>query len=874
MDFSKFVRALIICIGLGTLPANGQFYAPDTEHHDQVQRTFVVELARVLAWRENLSDPKIAEVTFQVTNGAEHQTTWNLQWLGDDGRQIRQATVSYSSSLLLDGPEFYRNVFRQLWAPGWKPLAAQSGANVSDYFWREGENCGVSRLDGLDAAFKLAPAKPTLSESEYAPRLAGLLTHTCLPSTAGSITLDTVVLARAAAWLCLSENMIREAGGTNDALWAPILFLAGREPAANELWKQAVKVPPAPGNAPMLFTWWDFLLRRPARRDVYLFAAMRGHRELAAPMLAYYSRLFDAGPLFARLLPEYYPGRELVGLYDYASYLDLHTGVSGGRILEGAFAMYARQHWLGTLYECPAGPFDYTNHVAAVKAALVALRSTAQDTNKVIDPSLRDLSLVAPVIKLGLEEGRGKLTPTATVTTRDLLNYGWETTGMQMGGRYIFLQRFLADVVGARPVYEETTRLVPGLVAFFPNSNQKHAYDLDQMLYRFQNVEFLMSKLDATMQPFAKDPRDRDAARTYVRRIWLRPGDLRGQCWTLREAGIQGDIAPLLRTSHTQAGLLSDAYALDYLDTTLKPGVATTPRLFAIQEEFARNFPEPSPVQVDALYAKDYAPMTNFDRARALEKVYWQNQESGVESRVFDNYVMAGAYTSARRFYIRARGNIYDPVGFGNSLAHECFILAWLRDDRDLMKMALQDGSTGSGLNFEDLIYACAIREEYGTMDRLAIGLAQRYEPESGSNSIGRRLHGFIPLIPALKDPASTNRIQALDYWGKDGTMSILRWILARKYNLSPDETARFLGGEESDPFRRVLILYARGDKAGIRAAWNDFMDAKPVDRAAIALASYLTNDLAPDAGQRDESDLMPPGATFIADAVKAELAK
>jgi len=36
-----------------TISSFAQFYAPETEFHDRVQRFFPVEAARVLAWRAN-----------------------------------------------------------------------------------------------------------------------------------------------------------------------------------------------------------------------------------------------------------------------------------------------------------------------------------------------------------------------------------------------------------------------------------------------------------------------------------------------------------------------------------------------------------------------------------------------------------------------------------------------------------------------------------------------------------------------------------------------------------------------------------------------------------------------------------------------------
>ncbi len=117
----KSWRVIIIgVIGLfcfsSTFEARAQFYAPETEYHDKVQRLFVVELARVLAWRENLHDGKIQEITYSVTVNTNGVTTWKLKWLGLDGKPVRTVEVHYPNQLLLEGPQFYREVFKQEWS--------------------------------------------------------------------------------------------------------------------------------------------------------------------------------------------------------------------------------------------------------------------------------------------------------------------------------------------------------------------------------------------------------------------------------------------------------------------------------------------------------------------------------------------------------------------------------------------------------------------------------------------------------------------------------------------------------------------------------------------------------------------------------------
>src|ERR1039457_1368231 len=102
---------------LGNLDA--QFYAPNTEYHDPVQRVFPVEAARVLAWWADPSGTNLAEVTYDVATKPGQSTSWEIRWLAPNGKLKKSATVSYQGELLKAGPEFYRSIFKQLWSVGW-----------------------------------------------------------------------------------------------------------------------------------------------------------------------------------------------------------------------------------------------------------------------------------------------------------------------------------------------------------------------------------------------------------------------------------------------------------------------------------------------------------------------------------------------------------------------------------------------------------------------------------------------------------------------------------------------------------------------------------------------------------------------------------
>src|SRR5262249_50061067 len=150
---------------------------------------------------------------------------------------MKEAVVLYAPELLKSGPEFYRGVFKQLWQSEWKPVPPIEGTKAVGCFWRGAARCGLAREDNLLSAIKLVASldkRPGPPSSEWMPELAGMMAHTTLASLGESVTLDRVGLARAAAWLAMTEHA---SSAKADALWAPILFQAGRYHAAGKVWQ-------------------------------------------------------------------------------------------------------------------------------------------------------------------------------------------------------------------------------------------------------------------------------------------------------------------------------------------------------------------------------------------------------------------------------------------------------------------------------------------------------------------------------------------------------------------------------------------------------------------------------------------------------------
>jgi hypothetical protein len=473
------IRRLAFLVGsvLVCFTSRAQFYAPETEYHDKVQRLFVVELARVLAWRENLSEPKIQEITYKVTVNNERATRWELQLLDANGKALQHIEVSYPDRLLQTGPQFYRDVFKQEWLAGkWSPLPVILNQDLTQRFWAGAARAGMSREEGLEAAFEVQN-KPKVSEGEYAPALAGLLSHVPLPSLCGGVTLDAMTLSRAAAWLCLSEAMLGKSDTPGDEKWAPIIFMAGREYAASDLWKKSV---PSGGNIadqPRFFRWWNFFLRQPTAKDIFLFATDPEQRSNAMPMMTYYAQTRGVElPLAEVLMPLYADDKRTISrLHNYGPFLALNTGIGGGRILEGGWPLLSRMAWLKTMRAYLPTALDYTNYLQALADISSNAPALQPDED---DLSLTGLKTMGPLLELGYQQGEGKLIPVATVTSRDLLNYGWEMNSMQMGSRYMFVHERWGVPDLAQKIFDESTRDIEGQAPFFGNDFQKSVFNL------------------------------------------------------------------------------------------------------------------------------------------------------------------------------------------------------------------------------------------------------------------------------------------------------------------------------------------------------------------------------------------------------------
>ena len=423
--------ALFLLFSLWERPSAAQSYAPETEYHDVVQRLYVPEAARIVGWLAERHATNFTEITYNVVTKADGTTTWQLAWLDVNGKPAKACALSYPKTLLNSGPQFYRFVFNEIWNAGWKGLMPVPAEDARAAFWRGAEEAGPSREHGLESALALVP-RGKITNWTFAPELAGILSHTTLPGIADRLTIDDLLLARAAAWLVISEKM---SASELDDLWPPILFQARRERVASELWIKTHAASLTGVSAAQ--EGWNIWLRSPTSKESFLFAASSTNLGLATAMLTYDAVINDTGSLFAELLPDLCgTTARLRSLHNYLPFMAVSTTIGGGHILNGQGPRLQRTAWLELLREMPVTNHDFTGYTNAVQDTMKALEEESKNRRTApADLSLLQLREFSPLLRFAKKEGVGPLTPVAAVTSRDVLNYGWEMAGLQMSTR-------------------------------------------------------------------------------------------------------------------------------------------------------------------------------------------------------------------------------------------------------------------------------------------------------------------------------------------------------------------------------------------------------------------------------------------------------
>lgn len=825
-----------------TAALHAQFYAPEPDFHDRAQRNFPVEAARVLAALQNSRGADIAEITYKLETADNQDVVWQLQWLDAKKKPLREKTVRYPQSLLTTGLKYFREVFEQVAADVTLPKGEGKGFDAE--FWEGAKLAGVSRLEALGAAGKLIVTGARLDKAPEAARLAGTLAHGALPSLASPQTLDALMLSRAAAWLCVAEHID---GTTDDAAWTPILFLAGREHAARTTWDSA----PAPAGVDREAAgrFWKLILHTPSTIDCFLFAAQKSNHQFAMPAMIFPAE-FDKA--WMNLLVEV--ADEVVGkesapqFYEYGPNVGIRGGVAGGQWAErmpGA----AMKAWLDALSAFRPISHDFTGYQPVLKETIHDLAGrdivTHYDT----------LTVLAPLLNLGLDQGTGPLPPVATATARDLLVYGWEMAGLQYGYTYNSLIGNIGDPRAAQALARLALEHVKGIDPFFRNYGVPASAPLDD-LRRLQYVgSSVVENLTVEKLPVEWNK----PATRYLTLRWLDRGGMAGIEAMIRGQAKGEDVRAMIERLRHEGGPL----AVDNL-VNRDPGMKYPAMISALGLRNDLLADMPWQCAARARSVQDEIKDRGFDYATLLEQIGWGNLEFTDHYSIFSGYIFSGAERSAKRFYEQARPFITERVGFSNNTGPARYALAWVEGDEETEKRVLADVAVGSYSDFRLQATHAILHGNYDEAGRVLNKSFERY-----GNQRDPMLRAYLPQIPALLDANNADHAGAIASFPNDDRWLFLRWALAKQAKLPADDTVRLFHGKTEGP-EGIFAVAAQGDKERLRKLYSQVGLNAP-ERVVIAHEYFKQTGAKPP---EEQPDLMPPGARPIQDLVREELRK
>jgi hypothetical protein len=819
-----------------TSALHAQFYAPETDFHDISQRCFPVEAARVLAWQHpGAGAGAITEVTYRLEETADHESVWRIEWLGAEHQKLREKTVRYPESLLSEGPKYFREVFRQLCGDDWKSDGTSPGYVAA--YWEGAKMAGVSRPDAIAAAGRLIAGRAHLEQADAA-RLAGLLAHGAMPSTATKLTIDSVLLARAAAWLCIAEN---PAPSQNDSPWVPILVLAGRDNLAQTVWKQASqRAEPERGDAER---YWDFYLQRPLARDCFLFAAQAGNRQFAMPAMIF-PHHFDpewTGVLVS-VADEIFGPQVTTRFFEYGPNISVRGEVAGGH-WGARMPGLAMGEWLKALRGFQPSALDYQGYREPLKTAL---SSDATDV----------LAQFAPLINLGLEGG-GPLIPVADVTARDLLGYGWEELGMQFGYTYNFLAHELGDDAAADELAKSCLEKLKGVEVFFQQTKTTPKYPLEDL----GRLQFVGSSLfEGDLQK--KIPAEwKDQPDIFFRRCWLAFGPNIALETMIRAHASDEDLKSMIGRLRLEGGPSAIGFLVNYDYNTQFPKVIDRLGLRAV---LVAELPWSLHSRLEAVNVTYLKKNDPWAYAQALEKLGWESSSFANFEKIFFQYLQANADASAKRFYDEVQPYVTNRVVFSNATGPGRYALAWLEHDEATELRVLKDSDTYSE---RDLLMVAAhwiIHNDDGQARVTLDACGTRYPTSKGLTD---RMKDYLPLVPALLDLHHADHVKALDTFPRDESWLFVRWALAVQAKLPVEEVARLFGGHSDN--EEIFVAAVRGDKERFEALYD-----KRTLRSAMAwvAATHLRSKLTGATPPPLQPDLKPAGARSIQELVHEEL--
>ena len=525
--------------------------------------------------------------------------------------------------------------------------------------------------------------------------------------------------------------------------------------------------------------------------------------------------------------------------------------------------------WLAALHDLPAEHCDYLQFKHSIKRAAARKDQEMKNPNPAADASLLGLAAVEPILRRDFHECEGKLAPVGVISSRDLLSYGWESGGLQLMARYRFVKERWGESGLAQSIWTNAAHAIFGFAEFAPRGvPPPHPYFYRDILFRLQYLE-LAAESFGTLRMHIWGENAAEDARLFYRRCWLRPGQLPVQSALLACYAPLSEVLPMLQRQQAEGGPLMTKEILEYLVHRMTPHQAgQLPDKRRFQEELAQTLSEPTILQVNMLWEQRYAPLNPWERGQALETLFWEHPTVRVHRWVYENYLLAHADEAARRFYDQAAAFLLDPIELSDSLGLERFVQAYLDEDQAAMYKVLNDCDSGSLNYLNMLMWHALIRDDLPALEREVEEAVDRHGSAQKNEDPMWRLKNFLPLIAALKDPRHPEHTKALDYFANDSAWPVLQWIMVRQYELDLADAVRFLGGENTDVGRRLLVFYLRGDKANFQQLFDKFSRTDLCSFSRFALTTGLRNRLLEVPAPANQPDLKPKTVELLSRSV------
>ncbi len=816
----------LLCACLFAATGRAQFYAPETEYHDVAQRRFPVEAARVLAWLRNAGGAKIAEVTYRVETTAKHETVWTVAWLDAGQAVLRTTTVRYPEEALAGGAAWYHSVWQQLEGKDWTAGPGPK-AELAAPYWEGAGSAGLSRMSGCTAALKQLTVTPKMEQAPEAAKLAGTLTQAALPVVGTSVSLDGSLLSRAAAWLCRAEE---RSGASFPAGWGPILMLAGREGLAKAAWKGGTGA----GFTPVE-RFWDVFIRFPSAKEALPFISTPTNRPYAGPLFIAYG---DTDTAFLTLFGQM--GKSIVGdnrwndLHDYAVAQNVGAQNTYPLAAHGAPGR-SLAAWVQVLGDLPPGPGDAPG--AAEAARLVKDFEKGKHDVKAPSPELLAL------LNRALTDSAGPLAPTAVLTARDVLCFGWEQGGQQLGNMAGATRMLAGHFEEGKALAKTWAGAVAGWDILFGDPKLEPFQPLaDTGRYEFISSPRVASALIAKPpQSWGSDPA------AYFRRRWLNDAS-RGLEYFSAHGDDPTPARQILRRMIREGGQRSAGHLLSHGLYNRSEFEILVDQL-GLREELATAVPANLQSAVDAVEKKFAGSDDTFAHAQALERLTWDTGLVLEPAETYLEYLRANATVSAKRYYDRIHGSLANKYDLEAFLGPANFAVALLENDPDRMKRCVED-CTPTFVKSLEVAYAL----QRDDLDDARKHMEERVRM-GDPRGVFAKVRDYLALVPALKNPADPKHREAVESFPATNTYLFVQWVLYARSALSEEEGVRFFGGDRAADAAKPMIAAIQKKSDAFTQACQS-VRVKPDEMGA--LYAWLHNRVAGVKPPSAEPDLMP----------------